>query len=149
MISKKIVLFESFKKSVLLFFVFFMLGAENKSFAFQKELPELEFWTMVDMDKAITYCESKTRATLNQLKAYEKLPRVIPPNETHWKTQPIGDWTSGFWAGILWYMYDATENEKIRVEAEKFTDELGSILRQPLSTHELGFILNCSFGYGY
>jgi unsaturated chondroitin disaccharide hydrolase len=137
------------EKKVLVFFLLFMLVESKAAFAFQKELPEVEFWNIVDIDKAITYCESKTRATLNQLKAYEKLPRTIPPNEAHWKTQPVGDWTSGFWAGILWYMYDATENEKIRVEAEKFTDELGSILKQPLSTHELGFILNSSFGNGY
>jgi unsaturated chondroitin disaccharide hydrolase len=146
---KKIIQFILDFKRVLAFFLLFMLAANNGAFAFQKELPELEFWTMVDLDKAITYCESKTRATLNRLKTYEKLPRTIPTNETHWKTQPVGDWTSGFWAGILWYIYEATENEKIRVEAEKFTDELGSILRQPLSTHELGFILNSSFGNGY
>lgn len=149
MISKRIVLLKPLKKSILLFIIFFILSAENKSFAFQKELPVLEVWTMVDMDKAITYCESKTRATLNRLNTYEKLPRTIPTNETHWKAQPVGDWTSGFWAGILWYIYDATEDEKIKVEAEKFTAELGSILKQPLSSYQLGFILNSSYGNGY
>lgn len=146
---RKIIQFILDFKKVLAFFLLFMLLTNEGAFAIQKELPELEYWTMVDIDKAITYCESKTRATLNQLKAYEKLPRTIPANETHWKTQKVGDWTSGFWAGILWYMYDATENEKIRVEAEKFTAELGTILNQPLKTHELGFILNSSFGNGY
>jgi len=149
MIFKTIVLLKPLKKSILLFFIFFILSAENESFAFQKELPELEFWNLVDVEKAINYCENKTRATLNHLKAYNKLPRTIPAGENHWRTQPAGDWTSGFWAGILWHMYDATENEKIRVEAEKFTAELGSILKQPLSSYQLGYILNSSYGNGY
>jgi unsaturated chondroitin disaccharide hydrolase len=146
---KKIIQCKLDIKRVLAFFLLFMLLANKGAFAFQKELPELEFWTMVDLDKAITYCEYKTRATLNHLKAYDKLPKTIPAGEKHWQTQQAGDWTSGFWAGILWYMYDATENEKIRIEAEKFTDEVGSLLNKPFSTYELGFMLNSSFGNGY
>jgi unsaturated chondroitin disaccharide hydrolase len=56
-------------------------------------------------------------------------------------------WTSGFFPGTLWYLYEYSKDAKIkkyaelmtaRVEKEKFNK----------GTHDLGFMLYCSFGNG-
>lgn len=57
-------------------------------------------------------------------------------------------WTAGFFPGTLWYLYEYTGDEKFkdyaremtaRVEKEKFNR----------GTHDLGFMLYCSFGNGF
>jgi rhamnogalacturonyl hydrolase YesR len=61
---------------------------------------------------------------------------------------PSRDWTSGFFAGELWYMYEYTKDEKWREAAEKYT---ARIEPEKLNggTHDMGFKVYCSFGNGY
>jgi len=106
-------------------------------------------WTLEEVQKAIDHCEEKVLGTLENLNTYKKSPRTVHAGEKHWNTKPTGGWTSGFWAGILWYLYEGTGNEKIKSEAEKFTDEIVTILAKPVKSHDMGFIFNCSFGNGY
>jgi unsaturated chondroitin disaccharide hydrolase len=113
------------------------------------ENPSVQKWTLDDVQKAIDYCEVKSLNTLENLGNSDKSPRTIPAGETHWEAKPPGGWTSGFWAGVLWYVYEGTGNEKIKTEAEKFTSELKTILNEPVKSHDLGFIFNSSFGNGY
>lgn len=61
---------------------------------------------------------------------------------------PSDDWTSGFFAGSLWYMYEYTKDEQWKKEAEKWTASLEKE-KHNKSTHDLGFMLYCSFGNGY
>lgn len=73
-------------------------------------------------------------------------PRTIEKEKLH--LVPSRDWTSGFYAGTLWYLYkftghqewkDAAEQATQRIEAEKFNG----------NTHDMGFKIYCSFGNGY
>lgn len=57
----------------------------------------------------------------------------------------IYDWTSGFFPGSLWYMYELTENNFFKDEASKFTSYLHDI-RYYKGTHDLGFMIYCSYG---
>lgn len=57
----------------------------------------------------------------------------------------IYDWTSGFFPGSLWYMYELTENNFFKDEAAKFTGYLHDI-RYYKGTHDLGFMIYCSYG---
>jgi len=57
----------------------------------------------------------------------------------------IYDWTSGFFPGSLWYMYELTENNFFKDEASKFTGYLHDI-RYYKGTHDLGFMVYCSYG---
>jgi unsaturated chondroitin disaccharide hydrolase len=59
-----------------------------------------------------------------------------------------GDWTSGFFPGILWYLYEYFEDPTWLKAAQDFTMNLKS-QKFNTSTHDLGFILYCSFGNGY
>jgi rhamnogalacturonyl hydrolase YesR len=58
------------------------------------------------------------------------------------------DWTSGFFPGSLWYMFQLTKNNTFKTEAEYYTQLLYSA-QYRTNTHDLGFILNCSYGNGY
>lgn len=59
-----------------------------------------------------------------------------------------GDWTSGFFPGELWMMYEYTRDPLWIQAARRYTDP---IERQKLNsgTHDLGFMLYCSFGNGF
>jgi rhamnogalacturonyl hydrolase YesR len=57
-------------------------------------------------------------------------------------------WASGFFPGMLWYLYEYSGNEELkkwaheysmRVEDQQFTT----------SSHDVGFIIYCSFGNGF
>ncbi len=51
-------------------------------------------------------------------------------------------WNTGFWCGMLWLAYEATENEKYRNAAEKLLDSFYKRIDEKLGieTHDLGFI---------
>jgi unsaturated chondroitin disaccharide hydrolase len=56
-------------------------------------------------------------------------------------------WTSGFFPGSLWYLYENSENPKILEYAKLYTDR---VEREKYTTdnHDVGFMLYCSFGNG-
>lgn len=58
------------------------------------------------------------------------------------------DWTSGFFPGVLWYLYEYTKDNKWLTEAEKFTAKIERE-KTNTGTHDLGFMIGCSFGNGY
>lgn len=61
---------------------------------------------------------------------------------------PIDDWTSGFFPGSMWYMYELTNDNKWKILAEKYTETLDSI--QYLTWHhDVGFMIGSSYLNGY
>ena len=58
------------------------------------------------------------------------------------------DWTSGFPAGSFWLLYERTKDQAWRTAAESWTAALTS-QQTRTDTHDVGFIINCSFGNGY
>lgn len=61
---------------------------------------------------------------------------------------PTDDWTSGFFPGSMWYMYDLTKDEKWKNLGIKYTESLDSI-KYLTWHHDVGFIINTSFGNAY
>lgn len=57
----------------------------------------------------------------------------------------IYDWTSGFYPGSLWYLYELTGDKELKEQAVKFTNLLNPV-RYYKDTHDLGFMINCSYG---
>lgn len=58
------------------------------------------------------------------------------------------DWTSGFFPGSLWYIYEHSKDQKWMDAAEKWTNGLkkGQFITD---THDIGFIMYCSYGNAY
>ena len=87
----------------------------------------------------------QTAATLNP--ADDRYPRYTRPDGS-WETRPANQWTSGFFAGSLWYMYQLTRDPEWRSLAEQWTEGLERV-KTITTTHDLGFMLFDSFGHGY
>ncbi len=73
--------------------------------------------------------------------------RVRPARESvgSLASTDIHDWISGFYPGSLWYVYELTGDEAVREKAVEFTNLLGP-LRSFGGTHDIGFMVGCSFG---
>jgi hypothetical protein len=56
-------------------------------------------------------------------------------------------WTSGFFPGSLWYLYQYSKDEKIKDYATMMTARIKKE-KDNKGTHDLGFMLYCSFGNG-
>lgn len=73
-------------------------------------------------------------------------PRNIEPDGSL-RLVRARDWTSGFFPGNLWYMYELTNDDYWKTAAIKHTGYLES-LKSYKGTHDLGFMMYCSYGNG-
>ncbi len=74
------------------------------------------------------------------------VPRTVTP-DGKLKMVSAGDWTSGFFPGVLWYMYELTGENPWKEEAIKYTNYLEG-QKTNKGTHDIGFMMYCSFGNG-
>jgi len=58
---------------------------------------------------------------------------------------PVGDWTSGFYPGTLWYMYELTGETVWKEKAFSYTSRLED-QQYNGSNHDVGFRMFCSYG---
>ncbi|PJJ58688.1 glycoside hydrolase family 88 protein [Hymenobacter chitinivorans] len=61
---------------------------------------------------------------------------------------PSRDWTSGFFPGYLWFLYELSGQPKWMTEAKIFTANIEPEKTNG-TTHDMGFKVYCSFGTGY
>jgi len=102
-----------------------------------------------DIDKNLDYCVKQATKTLALIPKDSVFPRNVKSKETDWRFVPVKDWTSGFWPGTLWYLYEHTKDEKWKKEADKFSRYLIPLSMTKANDHDLGFQMFCSFGNGY
>lgn len=105
----------------------------------------------LDAYKELNYCNKQIERTLAEISGQQMIPRNILKGEKHWNLRPvsIGEWTVGFWPGILWYNYEHTRNTHDVDVATYYTDLLEPLTHLPAYDHDLGFQLFCSYGNGY
>lgn len=82
-----------------------------------------------------------------QLKRKPVSPRTIEDNGTL-RLVASRDWTSGFFPGELWYMYEYTQDDFWKKQAQAFTANIED-QKTNGGTHDMGFKMYCSFGNGY
>lgn len=90
---------------------------------------------------------TKVMASLKSLGDTEEYPKSVSGKDA-WVTGPIKGWTSGFFPGVLWYTYKITEDNNLIESAKKWTEGLSS-LQSYSGSHDIGFMVFCSFGNGY
>lgn len=73
-------------------------------------------------------------------------PRTVTNNKIEYV--PMDDWTSGFFPGSMWYMYDLTKEDKWKTAGTKYTEALDSV-KYLKWHHDVGFMVYCSFGNAY
>lgn len=80
---------------------------------------------------------------LKTVKAAGKMPRSTAKG-----FQPISDWTSGFYPGILWLSYEFTKDQDILKKAE-YATALVEDNKNYTHDHDIGFMIYSSYGNGY
>jgi hypothetical protein len=80
----------------------------------------------------------------------EKKSDALPRSFENGQLQTIkyDHWVSGFYPGVLWLLYENSGDEKLKKYAEQFTARVEPA-KKLTNTHDLGFMLYCSFGQGY
>lgn len=126
-------------KTFALFFTLFLIGnycnaQKGDSFNIKKQLD---------------YSQVQASKTLKVIPNNGTLPRTVPNGSKEWNFVNYKDWTSGFWPGELWYLYETTKDKKWEKEADKFTRLLTPLSVSKAADHDLGFQIFNSFGNGY
>lgn len=83
---------------------------------------------------------------LASVKNDPKIPRTFVAGKI--KTVDPKDWTSGFFPGSLWFLYEYSHDLKWLAVATNYTARLDSI-KDYRGSHDVGFLLGCSYGNGY
>jgi unsaturated chondroitin disaccharide hydrolase len=103
---------------------------------------------LADIAADLSFVEAQAQKTVASLSpALGQFPRS--GGETgKWRTVGATDWTSGFFPGQLWLLYQATGSPQWLKDAQAWTKPLASQAART-DTHDVGFIIGESFGNGY
>ena len=86
-----------------------------------------------------------------EVKEMDEKGKVLNPRTTYpdgsTRYNKVQEWTSGFFPGSLWYLYELTGDEKWENVARKVCESIDTV--QYLTWHhDVGFMAYCSFGNG-
>ena len=99
------------------------------------------------VDEALYFAEQQS---LLMAQKYADQDTVLPRSFVDGKMTVSNSrwWTSGFFPGVLWYLYQNSKDSVLLNYAKKYTQR---IEREKYTTdnHDVGFMLYCSFGNGY
>lgn len=99
-------------------------------------------WEKTALDRAVY----QTRVLADKFAGDTVSPRTFSNGEI--KVAPPADWTSGFFPGSLWLLYDLTGDGYFKTRAMEYTHNLYNA-RNCRGTHDLGFMIYCSYGNQY
>lgn len=124
--------------SVILTFTFYVLN--TALCAAQTSMEKI-------VDEALDFSMKQSLRMYDTLKNQpRKLPRTVENGKL--VTCQSDWWTSGFYPGTLWYLYEYSEDEKVKQAAEEMSARIEKE-KYTTSNHDVGFIINCSFGNAY
>ena len=110
------------------------------------------FSQKINISKIVADAEAQTKVMLDEIpKAKGNNGSLVSPQTIRngqLKLVASNGWTSGFFPGELWYLYEFTGKKEWESEARKFT---ANIEKEKFNggTHDMGFKIYCSFGNGY
>ena len=91
------------------------------------------------VERGLNVSSQQTMFLAEELENQEKkLPRTYENNEL--KTVGYKSWVSGFFPGVLWYLYENDPTEELKRYAELYTSRVEPA-KNMTSTHDLGFML--------
>lgn len=124
------------KKLVSLFFLVILFGCNHRP--------------TDELDTAIERFDAQLTYGIQQVNSFQDDSKIFPRTyeEGVLKLVPSRDWTSGFFPGNLWMMYQLTDDEKWKHQALQFTLPLEPE-KWNGQTHDMGFKMFCSFGHAF
>ena len=125
--------------------VAFLLAFSGLAHAGNREIQDSDALTK-SIPTTFEFAESQYGRLLAGAKEDPKIPRTVEGGKV--KTVAPKDWTSGFIAGSLWYLYEFSNDQKWLSAATDYTLRLDSI-KDYRGSHDVGFMLGCSYGNGY
>lgn len=106
--------------------------------------PSMEYVVDYALDRAVAQYK-QMYAVIDSIP--EMLPRSVDKNGVL-ETSDSYFWTSGFYPGTLWYLYEYAKDEQLKDMASKMSDRV-EIQKYNKDNHDVGFMINCSFGNKY
>ncbi|HYE53572.1 MAG TPA: glycoside hydrolase family 88 protein [Chitinophagaceae bacterium] len=102
--------------------------------------------------KIFADAEKQTAVMLQEIpKAKAGKPELVSPRtleKGELRLVASRDWTSGFFPGVLWFLYEYTGKQEWMDQAKQYTAAIEKE-KWNASTHDMGFKVYCSFGTGY
>lgn len=117
----------------------FSLFSCTKGIAVKRVFKDAESQTSVMINEIKGRCPSNNDSLLSPRTLDKKGNLVLVKSK---------DWTSGFFPGVLWYLYEYSGENKWKTEAQAFTQPIEKE-KYNGGTHDMGFKVYCSFGNGY
>lgn len=77
----------------------------------------------------------------------DRLPKTIN-QEGQLETCNSAWWVSGFFPGVLWYLYENTPTDSLKSWATNYTLRVED-QKNTTDNHDVGFMIFCSFGHAY
>jgi hypothetical protein len=99
------------------------------------------------IDEQLNFASAQYLQLFNQTRDSASLPRTLD-KAGKLVMAPSEWWTSGFVPGTLWYLYENNMDTALRNAAQNCTRRVEKE-QYNTGTHDLGFMLYCSFGNGY
>ena len=104
-------------------------------------------------EKIVGDAEKQTKLLLSEIpentnpgKPRLLFPRTVEKGQL--KLVSSGDWTSGFFPGVLWLLYNHTGKHEWLAAAKEYTS-LMEKEQWDRTSHDVGFKMYCSYGNGY
>lgn len=106
----------------------------------------------IPLDEVIDFGLKRATAqallTAEELKDQDgRLPKTIEKGK--FVTANYADWTSGFFPGLLWSLYENNPKDSQLLEYAKLFTSRVEEAKNVRSHHDVGFMINCSFGNGF
>lgn len=115
--------------------------------SFFANIPVSYGMSVQEIDAVFSFAENQYQQATNSLDSKKGMPRNARSDGT-WHQVAIKDWTSGFFPGCLWLIYENNQKKAWLSAARTWTAPL-----EPLKTydrhHDIGFMVYCSYGNGY
>ena len=125
-----------------LFFLIVVQFVLTISYAQTKQQPDKALLKTIEQNMLDAAAQYKVLA--NNLPA-DKFPKTYFPTTNKYEFSNSGWWCSGFYPGTLLFLYQQTKDEALYKEAQRILEVLNKE-QFNTSTHDLGFMMYCSFG---
>ena len=132
-------LFKATAVCYFLFFFFILTGTAQQKKAFKADKALLQ-----TIQQNITDADAQYKVLMKNLPA-DSFPKTYYPEKKKYGFSNSGWWCSGFYPGTLLYLYEQTKDEALYKESLRIL-ELLKKEQFNKGTHDLGFMMYCSFG---